>query len=593
MASYQPLARKYRPATFHELVGQSSTATALANAIKLGREPHAVIFSGVRGIGKTTSARLYAKALNCDKGSSAEPCSQCESCHAIAQGFHEDVMEIDGASNTSVDDVRALRETISYVPQRSRFKVYIIDEVHMLSQSAFNALLKTLEEPPPHVVFIFATTELHKLPQTITSRCQVFFLQRLPMGIIRDRIVDILNQEQLKFEEKAVASIAREGHGSMRDALTLLDHVIAVGNGHVTINALSQIISHISSTPFLDLLDALICRQRARIVNGLNSLEQTGVAMQDVAERIAGLARHAAVARDVGIDNINFKMLGFDDEESRQIQDIGRKAQAFDLNRIFRTLVKCRTELDGSSLDHFVLENYCLEWCLDPGIAWMSGATPQHAPSAKPTNASIAKVPSIPETIIPIPPAPTIVGAKDLSTLRGGLKDALAQQRPSVPLNTISPELTEIPLATKQAPPQFPATWRELVDAWKLLKPLQARKLEEAHPIHYGPDRIELVIPSESYTSASLLRPEEQKKLRDVFSELFAFKGIIVAKMGAPQTSTSTLEEALPETLASVREKERNAQRNQTEEEARSHPITKDAISLFNATITDVTIHDS
>ena len=193
--SYIPLARKYRPATFSELAGQDATATALANAIRLGREPHAVIFSGVRGIGKTTSARLYAKALNCDTALSPEPCNHCESCLAITAGNHEDVMEIDGASNTSVDDVRALRETVSYVPQRSRFKVYIIDEVHMLSQSAFNALLKTLEEPPAHVVFIFATTELQKIPQTIMSRCQLFHLQRMGLNTIRERIIHPKNRK--------------------------------------------------------------------------------------------------------------------------------------------------------------------------------------------------------------------------------------------------------------------------------------------------------------------------------------------------------------------------------------------------------------
>jgi DNA polymerase-3 subunit gamma/tau len=570
--SYIPLARKYRPATFSELAGQDATATALANAIKLGREPHAVIFSGVRGIGKTTSARLYAKALNCDVAMSPEPCNQCESCLAITRGTHEDVMEIDGASNTSVDDVRALRETVAYVALRSRFKVYIIDEVHMLSQSAFNALLKTLEEPPAHVVFIFATTELQKIPQTIMSRCQLFHLQRLGLATIRERMIEILNSEKIPYEEKAVATIAREGHGSMRDALTLLDHVIAIGAGQVSIEALSKIVSHVSSTHFLTLLEALVQRQANTIIQTFDVLEESGIDMSDVAEKLAGLARHGFILRDVGANSIDFKALGFDDEEVRQLDAIGRKSGPADLNRIFRTMTKARIELDGSALDRYVLENFCLEWCFDPGIAFQFAA-PQNRPNSAHLSASSSSIK--PSTSSPLQTNPAAATQTNMATIKSQLSSPAS--------------VTVVPTQ----PPQktLPATWRECVEIWKKLKPLQAKRLEDAHPIQYTTKIIELVVPTESYLSAMLLKPEEQKKLKDAFLDMFGFEGQIVVnpkKAGASAQPHLDAEPVLPDSVASIQKRENDKWRESLMREALNHPITQDTMKLFNATIESI-----
>lgn len=593
--SYIPLARKYRPATFSELVGQDATAMALGNAIKLGREPHAVIFSGVRGIGKTTSARLYAKALNCDKALSPEPCNQCESCQAIAQGIHEDVIEIDGASNTGVDDVRALRETITYVPQRSRFKVYIIDEVHMLSQSAFNALLKTLEEPPAHVVFIFATTELHKIPQTIMSRCQTFHLQRLNLTTIRDRIRCILESENIPFDDKAVVAIAREGHGSMRDALTLLDHVIAFGEGNVTVAALEKIISHVSSTNFLALLEALVTRSPEKVISILDEMEQSGVSMQDVAEKTAAVARHGFVARDVGSDHVDFRALGLDDEETRRLNEIARKAGPADLNRIFRTLAKSRSELDGSVLDRYIIENYCLEWCLDPGI--LLHASVQSAPGSKnPTSqpASAAKTMANIRESLQVKPVTTPQSQAAEIT---GVQTAIAKEAQAkiettgavqVKSEADSSQTTALEAATKT----MPATWRELVEIWKKHKPLQAKRLEDVHPVTYSANKIELVIPSESFLSAALLKPDEQKKLKDAFNELFGFNGTIsfTGKKGAV-ASDPEKQPVLPETLAVIQQRESAEKRDKIATNAQNNPITQDALNLFNATIESIEVN--
>jgi DNA polymerase-3 subunit gamma/tau len=234
MNQYIVLARKYRPQQFDDLVGQETVARTLKNAITLGRIPHALLFTGTRGVGKTTSARIFAKALNCEKGPTTTPCGVCSNCVEITQGTNVDVYEIDGASNTSVDDVRALKENVQYSPSKSKFKIYIIDEVHMLSTSAFNALLKTLEEPPPGVYFIFATTEVHKIPDTILSRCQRHDFRQITDEQVEKHLHKILAQEKIKMSNIATALIARQGNGSLRDALSLLDQVIAMSGENVS-----------------------------------------------------------------------------------------------------------------------------------------------------------------------------------------------------------------------------------------------------------------------------------------------------------------------------------------------------------------------
>lgn len=234
MNHYVVLARKYRPQLFDDLVGQETITRTLKNAITLNRIPHALLFTGTRGVGKTTTARIFAKALNCEKGPTITPCGVCSNCVEITQGSSVDVYEIDGASNTSVDDVRTLKENVQYAPSKSKFKIYIIDEVHMLSTSAFNALLKTLEEPPPGVYFVFATTESHKIPDTILSRCQRYDFRQITDEQVEKHLKTILAKENIQMSGTATSLVARQGNGSLRDALSLLDQVIAMSGEKVT-----------------------------------------------------------------------------------------------------------------------------------------------------------------------------------------------------------------------------------------------------------------------------------------------------------------------------------------------------------------------
>src|SRR3984885_1528744 len=229
--SYIVLARKWRPKRFADMVGQEHVLRALTNSLDSGKIHHAFLFTGTRGVGKTTIARILAKSLNCEKGVSSNPCGECSACREIDEGRFVDLIEVDAASRTKVDDTRELLDNVQYAPSRGRYKVYLIDEVHMLSHNSFNALLKTLEEPPPHVKFLLATTDPQKLPVTVLSRCLQFSLKRLPASLIGERLKFIAGAEQLAFDPAAITLLARAAEGSMRDALSLLDQLIAFGGG--------------------------------------------------------------------------------------------------------------------------------------------------------------------------------------------------------------------------------------------------------------------------------------------------------------------------------------------------------------------------
>ncbi|MDM8532767.1 DNA polymerase III subunit gamma/tau [Anaerolineales bacterium HSG25] len=276
MAS-QALYRKWRSQTFNDLIGQRHVTETLINALRLGRIGHAYLFTGPRGTGKTSMARLLAKAVNCLADDLAQrPCNQCTICQAITEGRLMDLIEIDAASNTGVDDIRDLRDKVSFRPSEARIKLYIIDEVHMLSNSAFNALLKTLEEPPGHVIFVLATTEPEKIPATITSRCQRFDFKRISVQDVAGRLAFILEQEGLSAESNALEYVARQGGGSMRDAISLLDQLTAYGGETITIERVQGVLGVVASETVMDLIDALLKRDVAQGLDIINQVVNDG-----------------------------------------------------------------------------------------------------------------------------------------------------------------------------------------------------------------------------------------------------------------------------------------------------------------------------
>lgn len=314
--SYKVLARRYRPETFDDVVGQESVARTLKNAIATDRVAHAYLFTGTRGVGKTTMARILAKALNClafDKPT-PDPCCKCASCVAISEGDDIDVLEIDGASNTGVDHIRELRQNAIYRPGRSRMKIYIIDEVHMLSRGAFNALLKTLEEPPEHVKFIFATTEPNKILPTIQSRCQRFDFRSVQLDDIASHLANVLKGEGVEADEAVVRRVARHGRGSIRDSLSLLDQLLSMSSGKLTTELLSSLIGTSRSDRVIELVGAIGCGDLGMTLEQVDMAVNEGLALDQLAEALQGHFRDLMVLRNCGGDS---ELVDADDQNVR------------------------------------------------------------------------------------------------------------------------------------------------------------------------------------------------------------------------------------------------------------------------------------
>ncbi len=297
--SYQVLARKWRPQNFQELVGQEHVQRALVNALNDDRLHHAYLFTGTRGVGKTTIARIFSKSLNCETGITATPCGTCATCTEIAQGRYIDLIEVDAASRTGVDDTRDLLENVQYAPTRGRYKVYLIDEVHMFSKSSFNALLKTLEEPPPHVKFLLATTDPQKLPVTVLSRCLQFNLKRLPVSLIISHLQHILTEENVEHNVTALQLIAEAADGSMRDALSLLDQALAFGGGTIREQEVRDMLGSVSRDKVIRLLSAVLQRNATQTMAMVAELAELSPDFENVLAEFLSLLHHMSLAKTV------------------------------------------------------------------------------------------------------------------------------------------------------------------------------------------------------------------------------------------------------------------------------------------------------
>jgi DNA polymerase-3 subunit gamma/tau len=294
--SYQVLARKWRPKDFSEVVGQEHVVKALSNALDQNKVPQAYVISGTRGVGKTTIARILSKSLNCEVGLSSTPCHECSTCKSISDGSFMDFQEIDAASSRGVDDTQKLLETVIHMPSSSRYKVYLFDEVHMFSKHSFNMLLKTLEEPPEHVIFILATTEIQKIPQTVLSRCLQFNLKNLLADQLIQRISFILSQEGIDFEEKSISMIAKAGKGSLRDCLTLTDQAIAYCEGSLTVSGLSEMLGTVPDDDVIGLLNSLIKNDTKILFDQLLSISQLDVEYEKLMDSLLEAIQYIAIA---------------------------------------------------------------------------------------------------------------------------------------------------------------------------------------------------------------------------------------------------------------------------------------------------------
>lgn len=351
--SYLVLARKYRPQTFSDVIGQEAVTRTIKNSILSGRIANAYIFCGPRGVGKTSVARLMAKTLNCAAPTENGPCNKCDSCVEITRSGNIDVLEIDGASNRGIDEIRTLRENVKFSPSKGKYKIYIIDEVHMLTTEAFNALLKTLEEPPVHVRFLFATTEAHKVLATIMSRCQRFDFKRISPGMIHDRVIDVAKKEKIKISEKAALLIARAGDGSLRDALVVLDQMISFSTGEILPDDVVELLGMVQKDRLFELSEALIASDAGRVARTVDDLINEGKDPVFIANSLIGYYRDLMILKTAGAPTAD---MVFDKNEMARMREQLESLSLEEILYILQNLSHCLTLMKSTVFARAPLE---------------------------------------------------------------------------------------------------------------------------------------------------------------------------------------------------------------------------------------------
>lgn len=467
--SYQVLARKWRPSIFREMVGQEHVLKALINALDHGRLHHAYLFTGTRGVGKTTIARILAKCLNCESGVSSEPCGQCSSCQEIAEGRFVDLIEVDAASRTKVEDTRELLENVQYSPTRGRFKVYLIDEVHMLSTHSFNALLKTLEEPPPHVKFLLATTDPQKLPATVLSRCLQFNLKNMTPERIVGHLANVLEKEMISFEEPALWLLGRSADGSMRDALSLTDQAIAFGSGKVLEQDVRNMLGTIDRSMVFDLMEALLAHDAAKLLDVIQVLSEHAPDYEGAMAELLTVLHRIAIAQAVpdALDNSQ--------GDRDKLLALAQQMAAEDVQLFYQMGLIGRRDLSlapdprsGFEMALLRMLAFKPEGVIDPPRQTLGGAaTDKEGPSVKkslsePQNTPHGRV----QTHTSAQPAP------GPDSLQGALQTG-AEHQGAIQRQEISAVLSEMPLTPEeQAPSRKEKPKLTLVD----VKPQTASK---------------------------------------------------------------------------------------------------------------------
>lgn len=549
--SYLVLARKWRPQTFHDLTGQEHVTLTLKNAIESGRVAHAFLFTGARGVGKTSSARILAKTLNCEKGPTTEPCNHCPACLEITDGNSVDVMEIDGASNNGVDEIRELRDNVKYLPSNSRYKIFIIDEVHMLSNSAFNALLKTLEEPPPHIKFIFATTEPHKVPITILSRCQRFDFKRIPLPMIFARLRFIIDQEKVSMSDTALTMVARKGDGSMRDSLSALDQVLAFCGDKVEDDDVTSLLGVVDRVMLISAMNSIFERDTGSLVRVVRKVEDCGYNMRHFCHELIDIMRTLLIIKTVPSTS---DLLDLSDSELEESTALAARADLQTIQRCISILLKTDSDMAHSSFTTLLLEMAMIR------MATLSATIP--------VNELLDRLKALEST-----PLRPVLAAE--SAPPGYSPASKPYSAPKADQQTSA---ATGPIPAPSLPPGS-RDWQGFVGFVKSKKPMLATKLEKGSPIQTSGDSLQIGYPRGSLELSLLQEADYKHQLAELAANYYGQPIDVRIIPLAANSADSPLSISEKKTL------DQAAKDNALKAAADSHPTLKAALEVFGGEV--------
>jgi len=587
-------------------MGQTHVVQTLTNAITRQRVAHAYVFSGMRGVGKTTVARILAKSLNCDKGPTSQPCGTCPSCVEITRGNSVDVIEIDGASNTGVDDVRELRENVKFAPFHGTYRVYIIDEVHMLSNSAFNALLKILEEPPSHAVFIFATTEVHKIPATILSRCQHFTFRRISRLEIISQLRHVASQTGVTVEDRSLSVLARTSEGSMRDALSLLDQAVSFGGATLLHEDLEALIGSVPDELVRQMIEAILAHQASQAMTLIGEVVDQGFDVRVYCRAILERVRNLLVACVVSSPQQVKNLLELGEEEGAQILQQAKPLTEPYLQGIFSIISRTEDSLRGSSHPRFLIEAAVVRAALlDPSATTASPGTeqpgmvsPQPSPQPKPAPATArasAAPPPPAKTAIPTdkpatyqktperhtPPAQVAAMAPSQPT---PVKETPVSTKPVAPIQEKPPQQPPAP-ASPVSGQTAPLDWEHVVDRMLQDHPNVGSFLEKGSVVTLEADHVVIGFSKrDAIARWRTDKPENRAVLASMCQEL----------SGRPMR-VQVIElhdgQERPPSMGELRAKKKHANDQDLMEEVKAHPLVKEALELFGGELASAQRH--
>ena len=596
---YQVSARKYRPGTFDDVIGQPHVVQTLMNAVSTKRIAHAYLFSGTRGVGKTTVARILAKALNCKQGPTGHPCNTCANCQEITQGNSIDVIEIDGASNTSVDDVREIRENIKFTPFSGQFRVYIIDEVHMLSNSAFNALLKTLEEPPAHVVFIFATTEIHKIPATILSRCQHYNFRRIARTEIIERLRHVANQDQLTIEERSFIALARASEGSMRDALSLLDQAIAYGGKTISHQDLEVLLGAVPQELVQGISAAILAQDSPAALTVLTNLLDQGHDLRAFCAEVVERLRNLLVAAVVPMVAELRGLIEASEEDLKQFAIDAKVLTPEQLQELLTIFTQAEDSLRLSAHPRFVLETAAVRATrlllprenATPRPAQTTSAPPGQKPMARPETAVKSQPtasPSVSLAATTVPPrqaAPVV--SKPVSSSAPSSRPVLREEpapvstRPAaqpVAKEAVVSPAASVPVTSGQSPLKWELIQEEVAASFPNIAPF----LESGRFIGMESGVVTIGFAKPSTLPRAMLEKEDNLRAIAMLCERQSGHPVRVRIVELTETDPPG------PTMAQMRAAKERDQRLVLFERARANPMVKQALEIFGAELAEV-----